>query len=106
MRQRIAIENIEELRLREGIDDVELRQEIRDLRAGAFVRLTLLGPEPNFSGETVVVRITSIKGRSFRGKLARDPAAAALAPLRAGSPITFTAAHIHSLPNGRANHGS
>jgi hypothetical protein len=104
MRHRVAIENIEELRLRQGIDDVELREEIRGLRAGAFVKLTLLGRETRFPGETVVVRITSIKGSAFRGKLARDPVAAALAHLHAGSPITFTAAHIHSLAKARANH--
>ena len=106
MRPHVAIENIEELRLRQGIDDIELREEIRQLRAGAFVRLTLMGREAKFPGETVVVRITSIQGRAFRGKLARDPVAGALAPLHAGSSITFTAAHIHSLPKGWANHES
>jgi len=38
----IEIENIEKLRLREGIKDVELRRAIRGLRAGDYVKLTLL----------------------------------------------------------------
>jgi hypothetical protein len=100
MRDRVEIENIEELRLHQGIDDVELREEIRGLGAGALVRLTLLSGA--FGGETVVVRITSRKGPTFRGKLVRKPATAALARLRAGWPLAFTAAHIHSLPKGRA----
>lgn len=77
-----------------------LRKEVRGLRTGAPVKLTLLtGPTP-FAGETVVVRITSIQGRAFRGKLVMKPVAAALARLRAGSPVVFTTAHIHSLPKG------
>ena len=41
MRHTIVIENIEEMRRREGIDDVELREAIRGLRVGDFVRLRL-----------------------------------------------------------------
>ena len=42
MRNPVEIENIEEMRRREGIDDVELRSEIRDLQVGDSVRLTLM----------------------------------------------------------------
>jgi hypothetical protein len=101
MRNRVVIENIEELRRREGIVDVELREAIRGLRAGDFVRLTLLAGATSPAGETLLVRITSIRGGAFRGKLAGRPASAGLAQLRAGSPVVFTAAHIHSLPKGQ-----
>src|SRR5205823_4193524 len=42
MRNTVAIENIEEMRRREGIDDVGLREEIDGLRVGDFVKLTFL----------------------------------------------------------------
>ena len=95
MRAPLQIENIDEMRRREGIDDVALRDEIRGLKVGDFVKLTLLsGPA---SCESVAVRITSIKGAAFRGKLTDRPASAALSDLRAGAALAFTAAHIHSL---------
>ncbi len=91
----VEIENIDAMRRREGIDDVALREAIRGLKVGDFVKLTLLcGPE---SCESVAVRITSIKGAAFRGKLADSPNSAALSNLRAGSGLAFTTAHIHSL---------
>jgi hypothetical protein len=75
-----------------------LREAIRRLKVGDSVKLTLLtGPR---SFETLRVRITSIRGSSFRGKLANQPVSTALSNLRAGSPVAFTAAHIHSLPKG------
>ncbi len=95
----IEIENIEKLRLREGIKDVELRRAIRGLRAGDFVKLTLLTGATPSAGETLLVRITSIRGKAFRGKLARSPVSASLSELQAGSPIVFTSDHIHSLPS-------
>jgi hypothetical protein len=100
MRDSVAIENIEEMRRLEGIEDVELRRAIRALRAGDFVKLTLLtGPTP-FSGETLLVRITRIQGDAFRGKLAEQPASARLSQLRCGSSVVFTRHHIHSIPKG------
>ena len=69
MRAPLQIENIDEMRRREGIDDVALRDEIRGLKVGDFVKLTLLS----------------------------GPASAALSDLRAGAALAFTAAHIHSL---------
>jgi hypothetical protein len=98
MRTRVEIQNIEDMRRREGIEDVELRQAIRGLRVGAFVRLTLVAGANGSAGETVLVRITSIRGDAFRGKLASSPTSAGLAGLRAGLALAFTGAHIHSLP--------
>src|SRR5690349_15927073 len=41
----VEIQDIEQMRQQEGIDDVELRGEVRQLRAGDYVRLTFLaGP--------------------------------------------------------------
>ena len=96
----IEIENIEEMRRREGIDDVELREEIRELEIGDLVKVTLLTGTKSF--ETVLVRITSIRGYAFRGKLANRPASSGLSKLRIGAPLAFTTAHIHSLAKGQA----
>jgi hypothetical protein len=96
MRDRIVIENIEEMRRQEGIEDVELREQIRGLQVGDFVKLTLLAGAIGF--ETLAVRITSIRGAAFRGKLVSRPTLAGLARLRAGFPLAFTTDHIHSVP--------
>jgi hypothetical protein len=98
MRSSIQIENIEARRLRQGIDDVELREEILGLRVGDSVRVTLLTDPAGLTGETLPVRITRIRGATFRGKLTVKPASSALAGLRVGTPVAFTADHIHSLP--------
>ena len=99
MRRRVEIQNIEDMRRREGIEDVELREQIRGLRVGAFVRITLVA---GAAGETVLVRITSIRGDSFRGRLASSPTSAGLSGLRVGLALAFTGSHIHSLPTERA----
>jgi hypothetical protein len=96
MRNSVQIENIEEMRFQEGIDDTELRREIRELKVGDMVKLTFLTGATSF--ETVLVRITSIRDSAFRGKLARRPTAAGLSQLRVGESVAFTAAHIHSIP--------
>jgi hypothetical protein len=96
VRNLVEIENIEEMRLREGIDDVELRENIRSLKIGDFVRLTVL---TGATGETLLVKITSIRRDAFRGELAERPASARRSKLRLGSAVAFTTAHIHSLPN-------
>jgi len=106
MRTRVEIQNIEDMRRREGIEDTELRQAIRGLRVGAFVKVTLLADAQGNSGETLLVRITSIRGDTFRGKLADRPTSAGLAGLRVGLPLAFTGSHIHSLPTGRATQGA
>src|SRR5216683_324393 len=75
MRHVVEIENIEDLRRREGIEDVELRNAIRGLAVGDVVKLTFLtGATPN-AGETLRVRITRIEDGEFRGKLGSTPAA-------------------------------
>ncbi len=99
MRHLVEIENIEEMRLREGIDDVELREKIRGLKIGDFVRLTVLTGATSPAGETLLVKITSIRRDAFRGELAERPASARRSKLRLGSPVAFTTAHIHSLLN-------
>jgi hypothetical protein len=97
MRKTVRIENIEEMRRRAGIDDIELRDEIRQLRAGDLVRLTFLtGPN---SFEMLALRITSIRGPVFRGKLVEEPSASGRLGLHVGSLLAFTTEHIHSIPN-------
>lgn len=91
----IPLENIEELRREQGIDDIELRLDIRTLKAGDFVKLTFLVGTAAF--ETLSVRITSIRGSAFRGKLAKRPSSSGLSELEAGAIIEFNTAHIHSL---------
>jgi hypothetical protein len=98
MRQPIEIEDIESLRLGQGIDDVELREEVRGLRIGDLVRLTLLAGEGVPVSETIVVRITYARDRSFRGELTKRPTSSRFAGLRAGSSLAFAAVHIHSIP--------
>ena len=90
----IELENIEALRLREGIVDVQLRKLIQGLAKGDHVNLTFLTGSAN--SETWRVRITSIRGPILRGKLVsagRDGRSA----LRAGDAVVFRTAHIHSL---------
>ena len=96
VRNRVQIENIEEMRRRQGIEDVELHEDIGRLRPGDVVKVTFLsGPT---SRETLMVRITSIRGPAIRGKLVGEPHAPGLARLRVGSLIAFCADHIHSIP--------
>jgi len=104
MRNPITIENIEEMRRQEGIEDIELRAEIRGLEIGDCVKLTLLSNTKTSAGETLLVRISHIRGSAFRGVLAKRPTSAGLSSLRVGSPVAFTAAHIHSIPKGRPTH--
>jgi len=105
MANSVLIENIEAMRRREGIDDIDLREDIGALAVGDFVRLTLVPREPAAAGETLLVEITGIRGSSFEGRLADRPASKALASLNSGAPLAFTADHIHSLPKGRPAHG-
>ncbi len=106
MQPGVWIENIEEMRCREGIYDVELRAEIRGLRIGDVVNLTFLADLERPVGETLPVRVTRIRGHAFRGKLTRRPVSSALAHLRIGSSLAFTAGHIHSLTKGQPAHES
>jgi len=99
MPEPVQLENIEQMRRKAGIDDAELRNQISRLAVGDLVRVTLLsGTGPN-AGETLPVRITSIRGGVLRGELVARPVSAALAKVQVGFPIAFTIAHIHSIPS-------
>jgi hypothetical protein len=106
MRDPIEIENIDELRLREGIDDVELREEVGRLHVGDHVHLTFVAGANPQAREVLVVRITRIHGGEFHGLLAGPPARADLARLRAGSRVVFTTGQIHSIARPRPAPGS
>jgi hypothetical protein len=62
-----------------------------------LIKLTILSGIATNSGETLPVRITSIRGHSLRGKLTCKPVTAALAWLAVGSPVEFTSGQIHSV---------
>src|SRR5262249_55336473 len=96
----VVIESIEEMRLRQGIHNDELRETILGLRVGDFVKLTFSTTRMTCAGETLLVHITQIKGDLFRGKLADNPVLPALSTLRQGSSVTFKSEHIHSVPKG------
>jgi hypothetical protein len=103
MKTVVQIENIEEMRRQQGIDDVALRTEVRGLRIDDFVKLTFIAT-PHAS-ETLVVRITSIRGSAFRGKLVVGPASAGLGHLRTSTVVAFNAAHIHSIASKQPTSG-
>lgn len=96
----VTIEDIEEMRLDLGIDDIELREEIRSLRAGDHVKLTLLTGTASF--EMLTVRITRIRGEEYQGKLIQKPKSNSLADLEVGSALLFGARHIHSIERREA----
>lgn len=104
MGKHLEIENIEEMRRQVGIDDVELREAVRRLRVGDYVNLTLLTGTHSAAGKTVRVRITHTEGASFRGRLVGRPPYPGPPGLGAGTRLTFTAAHIHSVPKGQCSH--
>ena len=91
----IQIENIDELRRREGIDDVELHEDIGRLRVGDHVRLTFLSGAT--LRETVSVRITRIRAGQFRGRLVSRVARPELFGLRPDALVNFAAEQIHSI---------
>ncbi len=99
----IELENIEEMRQEEGIDDIELHAAIRGLRVGDHVKLTVLAGPTSF--ETLVVRITRIRGLEFHGKLVKKPVSHRLGDLEVGSLLKFAAAHIHSIPKQQPRTG-
>ncbi|MCI0639629.1 MAG: hypothetical protein L0Y72_15490 [Gemmataceae bacterium] len=97
MHEPLKLEDIEEMRRHEGIDDAELRVEIGRLKVGDFVKLTVLTGATSF--ETLLVRITSIRGSAFRGKLLADQQTSkGFGKLRDRPAFAFTTAHIHSIP--------
>jgi hypothetical protein len=101
MSQRVEFENIEEMRCAAGIDDVELRDAVRNLQVGDLVKLTLRGTQGSFPGESVLIRITSIKGDVFRGKLAQTNRAARRTGVNEGMLLAFRREQIHSIPGKR-----
>jgi hypothetical protein len=98
MQTPVEIQDVEELRQRVGIDDVELRKQVRRLRVGDLVKLTFLA-RPG-KAETLCVRITSVRRGRFGGDLVAGARTPQLSHLRGGSPVTFTRAHVHSVPKG------
>ena len=96
----MEIEDIQQLRWKQGIEDLELHAAISSLQVGDSVKLTFRTDRESFAGETLLVRITSIRGPAFRGRLASRPTSTGLSRLGVGSLIAFVAAHIHSLPRG------
>jgi hypothetical protein len=105
MRDPVELENIEEMRRREGIDDVKLEEEMRGLQVGDLVRLTFLTKAAPVVGETLLVRMTSISGDEFLGKLTQKPGSPRLSKLRAGAQVAFRKAHIHSIAKEQPTHG-
>ncbi len=89
MRVSIEIENIDELRRCNGIDDIELHKDIGHLRVGDHVFLTFL------SGSNLrailQVRITRICAGQFRGRLATPTARPEWFGLRPNALVTFSA---------------
>jgi hypothetical protein len=96
-RNTFEIEDIEAMRLQEGIDDVELRAAVRGLRCGDLVNLTLRIGEKSFAAR---VRIKRKRRSAFGGELAARLVGAGRSGLPVGSALTFTAAHIHSIVKG------
>jgi len=99
MAQLVKIEDIEEMRLQQGIDDVELKAEIRKLKVGDFVNLTFVSGAG--SSETLSVRIIKVNGSSFLGKLVEKPRSNSLAELSAELAVAFSKDQIHSISNKR-----
>jgi len=99
MDKRIEIENIEEMRRQQGIEDVELAEEIRGLKVGHVVLLTFLSSARCF--EMVPVRITQKNGIAFHGKLVR-----ASSIFGRGKKVEFTIAHIHSVISSPSKYAS
>ncbi len=95
MRVSVQIENIDELRRCNGIDDIELHGKIDRLRVGDHVLLTFLSGSNRCA--TLSVRITRIRAGRFRGHLAARPARPALLGLRDNAMVAFTAGQIHSI---------
>jgi hypothetical protein len=91
------IENIEALRRLAGIQDVELHEQVRRLRVGDRVRLTLLAADRP-GAAVVLVRITSIKGGAFRGRVVGAAERVRLTGSVIGSLVAFTEDHVHSVP--------
>lgn len=102
MQTTLAIEDIQERRRRQGIEDVELEDVIRNLSTGDQVLLTLSTTVEGLVGEMLLVRITSIRGRVLRGKVVKSPLRGGQPHVQPGTVVTFNRTHIHSVPGTRA----
>lgn len=94
MTSTVAIENIDEMRQLQGIDDIELRESLRGLQVGDVVRLTFTSSAG--CSQTAPVRITQIQGSRFRGKTERKALS-----LLAGKQVVFSLSHVHSVVQKR-----
>ena len=83
----MEIEDIQQLRWKERIEDLELRAAISHLRIGDSVKLAFRPNKASFAGETLLIRITSIRGTAFRGKPAAKPALIGLSTGRITRPL-------------------
>ena len=72
MKNPVGIEPIEDLRRSVGIDDAELRGQVVGVQVGDLVCLTFLSGTPSCQGETLPVRVTSIRGKAFRWQLGQN----------------------------------
>lgn len=97
MRQTLQIENIDQLRLRQGIDDVELREKIGQLQVGDCVNLTFLKGAQQGASKTVPVQIVRIVKEKFEGKLLKSLGSLGPTDLKVGSMISFRRYHVHSI---------
>ena len=79
MKESLVFEDIEELRKQQGIIDLALHRDIERLKPGSKVRLSLL--IDRHGAETVVVRLTSIRRETLRGRLVQKPKASAFKAL-------------------------
>ncbi len=93
----VEIENIEEMRRQAGIDDIELREDIRQLQVGDCVKLTFMTDSDRLRSETLLVLITNINGDNYQGKLAETPKLLGTAKVQEGSVVKFKKDHIHSI---------
>lgn len=97
MKRTFKLENIEQMRLREGIDDIELRESIRQLQIGDCVYVTFLDCSHPKRSKTVLIRLVAIHKNGFGGKLMQPLDALGPSDLRVGSLVTFRESHVHSV---------
>ena len=102
MRGPLQVQDIEEMRRRAGIKDVELRQAIRVLRVGARQNYAP-GRRAGCRWRDAAGPDHRHPGGASRGKLADRPTSAGLSGLRPGRALAFTGSHIHSVPGMRAD---
>lgn len=93
------LENIQQLRIESGIEDVELQKSICNLAVGDIVNLTILNSKSSHSGEPIVVEVVAIQGFNYQGKVIRASNNESLSRELADQSIAFSKKHIHSVPS-------